>query len=146
MSDGRLADATALLVAHMRQEADTGFPRVRRIPNSGVIRFLDYAGSLADREPLLESLARMQALGFLHLPDSHDTLLRLMAEDPVCIATQNTMRSAAFSMGLRYAGLRMMKAMLSDRQFASISIVRMASGLIGDGGLNTANPFEVILT
>jgi hypothetical protein len=48
MSDGRLADATALLVAHMRQEADTGFPRVRRIPNSGVIRFLDYAGSLAD--------------------------------------------------------------------------------------------------
>jgi len=75
MADGRLADATALLLARMRREADTGFPRVRRIPNSGVIRFLDYADGLADRQPLFESLA----LGFLPAPDSHDTLLRLMA-------------------------------------------------------------------
>jgi hypothetical protein len=116
MADGRLADATALLLAHMRQEADSGFPRVRRIPNSGIIRFLDYADSLADRQPFLESLARMHALGFLYSPDCHDTLLRLMAEDPVCIAMQNAMRSPSFSMGLRYAGLRMMKAILSDRQ------------------------------
>jgi hypothetical protein len=116
MADGRLAGAAALLLAHMRQEAGTGFPRVRRIPNSGVIRFLDYADSVADQLPLLESLARMHALGFLSSPGSHDTLLKLMAEDPVCIAMQNAIRSPAFSMGLRYAGLRMMKAMLSDRQ------------------------------
>jgi hypothetical protein len=100
----------------MRHEADTGGGRVRRIPTAGVIRFLDYADSPADRQPLLESLARMHTLGFLYSPDSHDTLLRLMAEDPVCIAMQNTMRSPSFSMGLRYAGLRMMKAMLLDRQ------------------------------
>jgi len=122
MTDGRLADATALLLAHLRHEAVMGFPRVRRIPNSGVIRFLDYADSLADQEPLWESLARMHAFGLLHSPDSRETLLRLMAEDPTCVAMQNAMRSPVYSMGLRYAGLRMMKAMLSDRQ--SVEMMR----------------------
>ena len=127
MPDGRLAGATALLLAHMRQEAETGFSRVRRIPNSGVIRFLDYVDSVADQQTLLESSARMHALGFLPSPDSHDTLLSLMAEDPVCFAMQNTMKSPAFSMGLRYAGLRMMKAILSDRR----SVELMAQTRVG---------------
>jgi hypothetical protein len=120
MPDHRLVAAAALLLAHMKQEADAGFPRVRRIPNSGVVRFLDYIDSVADREPLMESTARLHAMGFLFSRESHDTMLRLMREDPVCVALQNAMRSPPFSLGLRYVGLRMMKAMLSDPQSAAM--------------------------
>jgi hypothetical protein len=127
MPDRKLADATALLLAHMKQEADAGFPRVRRIPNSGVIRFLDYIDSVADRLPLLESLAYLHALGFLPGREAHDTLVNAMAADPVCIAYQKALRSPHFSMGLRYAGLRMMKAMLSDAQSVEMMAKTRAS-------------------
>ncbi|MBV9634071.1 MAG: hypothetical protein JOZ40_05525 [Methylobacteriaceae bacterium] len=120
MSDHRLADGAALLLDHLHQEAGAGFPRVRRIPDSGVIRFLDYIDSLADSGPLLESMARLHAMGLLFSPGSHDTMLRLMDEDPVCVGYRDAMRSPHFSMGLRYAGLRMMKAMLSDPQSAAM--------------------------
>lgn len=116
MPHERLVDASALLLAHMKQEAAAGFARVRRIPNSGVIRFLDYAEGAPDLHALLESLARLHALGFLYTRDSHDTLLRAMAEDPMWLAMRSAMTSPHFSMGLRYAGLRMLKAVLSDRQ------------------------------
>lgn len=116
MSDDRFAGATTMLLAHMMQEANANFARVRRIPNSGVVRFLDYIDGLHDPKPLLESLARLHAFGFMPGPDSHNTLLRMMAEDRVYTAFQEAMRSPPFSMGLRYLGLRMLKAILSDQQ------------------------------
>ena len=60
MSPERLDDVSALLKAHLTEEAHAGFPTLNRIPSSGTIRFLDYVATLtaADLDSLLNTLAR----------------------------------------------------------------------------------------
>jgi hypothetical protein len=94
--------------AHFDEEVRAEFPTLRRIPSSSAIRFLDYVElqTVVERDSLIDALARVAAMRF---------------SDPAMLAVIDTryrdaMRSAQFSMGLRYEGLRMIKAMLSDRQ------------------------------
>jgi hypothetical protein len=65
MLDPRL-NAVALLRAELADEAASGFTRLRRIPQTDIIWFLDYVSGLteAEREALLDALAGSAAAAF----------------------------------------------------------------------------------
>jgi hypothetical protein len=113
-----LDDVSALLKAHFAEEAQSGFPTLSRIPSSGMIRFLDYASTItaAERDELVNSFARLGAMRFfMTLAPVRDEMSALAVADPALLRYRAALQSAAFSMGLRYEGLRMRKAMLADR-------------------------------
>jgi hypothetical protein len=115
MSLQKLDEITAFLRSHIAKEAEAGFPRLTRTPSSRAIRYLDYFASLpaADQDALLDLQARGGALAYLPPPFIADQLQELMATKQAR-AYHQAMQSAPFTMGLRYAGLRMMKAALTD--------------------------------
>jgi hypothetical protein len=57
-------NTTALLRTELSAEADSGFPRLRRIPKTKVVQFLDYFADLnpGDRSELLDALAARAAV------------------------------------------------------------------------------------
>ena len=112
-----LDDVVALLRAHLDAEARAGFPRLTRMPSSQVVRFLDYFATLggADRDAVLSVLAEIDALKLVPSPAARDRLLRLVDANPAFVGYRNALQSPPFTMGLRYVGLRMLKAMLADR-------------------------------
>src|SRR5450631_4369832 len=109
-------DVTALMKAHFLAEAEAGFPELSRIPSSGTIRFLDYFSSLSanDQTSLIDSHARLAAMTFFPSTMARDQMLEFINTDPALLAQRQAMQSPTFSMGLRYEGLRMRKAMLGD--------------------------------
>src|SRR6266702_3288293 len=112
----RLDEVTAVMRTDLVAEADSGFARLRRIPSSGTIRFLDYFSSLApaERSSLLDSHARAAAMTFCPTVAGYDSILELVNTDPALVAQHKALSSPWYSMGLRYEGLRMRKAMMSD--------------------------------
>lgn len=108
--------AVELIEAHLKSEARSGFPTLRRIPSTGAIRFLDYAGTLStgERDALMHALARSAALGFSPPLLAREDLLDLLGTDPALVAYRTVMQSLPFAMGLRYEGLRMRKATMND--------------------------------
>ena len=118
MAHPRLEEVTALMRAHFQAEVEGGFPRLSRIPSSGTIRFLDYVSSLtaSEQDALIDSHARQAALTLFAHAVSRDDLMAFLESDPVVRAQRAAMQSLPFSMGLRYEGLRMRKAMLGDAQ------------------------------
>jgi hypothetical protein len=65
VSDSR-RNVVALLRAEFAEEAASGFPRLRRIPQTDIIWFLDYFSGLtgAEREALLDALADSAVMAF----------------------------------------------------------------------------------
>ena len=65
MSDSH-RNAVTLLWAELADEAASGFHRLRRIPQTDIIWFLDYFAGLsrADQDVLLDSLAESAAMAF----------------------------------------------------------------------------------
>jgi hypothetical protein len=116
MSLERLDDVTAFLRRHLAAEVEAGFPRVTRIPSAGAIRFLDYFATLtaADQDALLDANARASALIYFPPPLIADQLQAMLDTNPALAAHGKAMQSALFSMGLRYSGLSMRKAMQTD--------------------------------
>ena len=112
-----LDQVSALLKAHLTEEARAGFPMLIRIPSTGTIRSLDYAATLtaADLDSLLNAFARADAMKFFPRLATPDQMLNFANTDAALLHYRNAMQSAPFTMGLRYLDLRMMKAMLSDR-------------------------------
>jgi hypothetical protein len=118
MSLPKLDDVSALLRAHLAEEAQSGFPNLSRIPSSSMIRFLDYASTItaAERDALVSSFARLGATRFfLTLAAVRDEMRALAMTDPALLRYGAALQSAPFAMGLRYEGLRMRKAILADR-------------------------------
>jgi hypothetical protein len=113
----KLDGVAALMKAHLAEESQAGFPKLSRTPSTGVIRFLDYFSTLtaADRDSLLNSLALVDAMRFFPPPAVCDDMLKFVNTDPALLGLRAAMQSAPFAMGLRYEGLRMVKAMLGDR-------------------------------
>jgi hypothetical protein len=114
----KLDDVGALLRAHLAEEVETGFPNLSRIPSSSMIKFLDYASTIStvERDELVSTFARLGALRFfLTLAAVRDEISALATTDPALLRYHAATQSAAFTMGLRYEGLRMVKAMLGDR-------------------------------
>src|SRR5262245_16297391 len=59
-------DTVAMLRAELAEEAASGFARLRRIPQTDIIWFLDYFSGLsgAEREAILDALADAAAAAF----------------------------------------------------------------------------------
>jgi hypothetical protein len=118
MSLDKLDDVSALLRAHLAEEAQAGFPNLSRIPSSSMIKFMDYVSTLTtvERDTLLSTLARLDAMRlFLPLAAVRDQMSALATTDPALLRYRAATQSAPFTMGLRYEGLRMVKTMLADR-------------------------------
>jgi hypothetical protein len=118
MSLQKLDDVSALLRAHLAEEAQAGFPTLSRIPSSSMIKFMDYVSTLTtvERDTLLSTLARLDAMRlFLPLAAVRDQMSALATTDPALLRYRAATQSAPFTMGLRYEGLRMVKTMLADR-------------------------------
>ena len=111
-----LDDATALVKGRLDAEAQAGFPILTRTPSSAAIEFLDYFNTLpvAGRDSLLAVFAEIDTLNLFPSPAFRDRVQALVTENPSFVRYRQAMQSAPFTMGLRYAGLRMLKAMLAD--------------------------------
>jgi hypothetical protein len=116
MDGPELSRAVSVLRAYYQTERQAGFPRLTRTPASNVIRWLDYFASLAepDQQALLDSLSALSALRFFPLALTHNRILQLIDSAAPLIACRKALQSPQFSMGLRYEGIRMRKAMMSD--------------------------------
>jgi hypothetical protein len=106
----------AVVRSHMQAERQAGFPRLTRIPAASVIRWLDYFGTLDDAagQALLDSMATLAAMRFYPPSVIQEHARHSIDPDASLIACRDAMRSPQFSMGLRYEGIRMRKAMMSD--------------------------------
>ena len=113
----KLPALTALVRAHLTQEAEAGFPRLTRTPSSDVIRLLDCIGEFTpvERQALIGSWARLGALGFLPPPAVRDASMEFIELDPALLRYREAANSPRFTMGLRYLDLRMRKAILGDK-------------------------------
>lgn len=116
MSLQNLGEISELLKAHLTREAQAGFPKLTRNPSSSTIAFLDYFDTLtaADRDSLLDVRAQVGALNLFPPMAVRERVEMLVNTNPALIRYRQAMQSARFTMGMRYVGLRMMKAMLSD--------------------------------
>ena len=116
MDEASVQRARTVFEKMMHEEAAAGFPTLIRTPNSNTIRLLDYFATLSaeDKEALIGSYAHMAALRLFPVPTVQSDILRLVNDDPNVMRIRTALQSPQFSMGLRYCGLRMRKAMLSD--------------------------------
>ena len=116
MSLQKVDDVSALLKTHLDEEAQSGFPRLTRIPSTSTIQFLDYFRTLtpADRDSLLTALAQIDAANLFASP-VRERVETLVTTNPAFVSYRQAMQSSPFTMGLRYVGLRMLKSMLADR-------------------------------
>jgi hypothetical protein len=114
--DPMVVAIAALTREELSREAAAGFPTLTRIPSSGVIKSLDYLATLSDveRAALLDVQARLAALQFFPSPLIANAYEQLRTTDPACLRRQEVLRSRPFADGLRYAGLRMARAMVTD--------------------------------
>jgi hypothetical protein len=124
MPPPKLDAVTALVKAYLVEECQAGFPKLSLVPSTDTIKFLDYFSTLsaADGESLLDALARVGVMGFFPRLAVGDRLLELVKTDPAVVRYGTALQSAQFAMGLRYQGLRMAKAVLTDR----VSVEMMA--------------------
>ena len=106
------ANGRALLRAEMAQEVDSGFTRLRRIPETDIIWFLDYFPGLtgADQNALLDELADSAALAF-----GPPTMPKLnekgTIDAPPAIARMCKMRERPGGKGgTRYTDIKMLRA------------------------------------
>ncbi len=117
MSAQKIDDLRQWIRGVLAEEVQAGFPRLSRIPSTGVIGFLDYFAALAPagRDSLLSTLAQLGAMRFFPQPAVRSAMLALIDSDSTFLQYRAAMLPAPFTMGLRYQGLRMAKSMLSDR-------------------------------
>jgi hypothetical protein len=107
----------ATLRRELEQEADEGFPRVKRIPSTRIIAFIDYFASLdaAERKSLLEAMARSATVTVApsrdRALDQHEYQQR---DSPAFVRMQSAMSSPEYGGGYRYTGVKMIRMMRSD--------------------------------
>lgn len=116
LDDPRIAEIAAVVRAEFDEEVEAGFPRLSRIPSTGVIQFLDNFATLEPfaRTALLDALARIAALHFFPAPLIAKAHEQLRTTEPAILRFHDAMRSQPFSYGLRYLDVRMARAMLRD--------------------------------
>ncbi len=108
----------APLRTKLDEEARLDFPSLRRIPSTGIIKFLDYFSALppTQRDPLLDAIARVGAMQFfppVEIAAEHE---RLRTGDPAYARYMAALHSPAFGYGLRYCDIKMARMMLDDQQ------------------------------
>lgn len=110
------AGIEALVRAEFDQEAAAGFPKLRRIPSTGVTALLDYLESLsaAERGVLFDAQARLSALSFFPAPLIASAHEEIRTTEPALLRRAEILKSPPFAYGLRYVDLRMARMMLMD--------------------------------
>jgi hypothetical protein len=114
--DRRVLAIAALIRAMQQEEAAAGFPMLRQIPSTGVIKLLDYVDALSadERAAQIEAQARVAALMLFPAPLIAATYEQLRTSDPALLRRSEAMQAPAFSYGLRYLDLRMHRAAMND--------------------------------
>jgi hypothetical protein len=125
-----LSAIAGLLRGKLDEEVRLGFPNLRRIPSTGVIKFLDYfaASPAAGRAPLLDAMARLGAMQFfppMQIAAEHE---RIQTGEPAYAQFLGALQSPAFGYGLRYCDLKMARMMVGDQQSMD-EIKKMRAGL-----------------
>jgi hypothetical protein len=121
----------ALLTSVMVAEAAGGFPRLSLCPSSETIKFLDYMATLAapERDALFVTLGRVRAGHFYtFIPAVNERTRELIETDPAFRRYRAAMQAQEYTVGLRYVGLRMAKAMLNDPESLQM-MARTRAGL-----------------
>ena len=125
-----LSKIAELVRAELDQEAAAGFSKLKLLPSTGVIKFLDYFASLppAEHAPLLDVLARQAAMHFFPSPliaAAHEEL----RTNSALLRMSVVMQSHPFSYGLRYQDLRMSRMTLNDAE--SLAHMRQTRSALG---------------
>lgn len=108
----------ALLRTKLDQEVRLDFPKLRRIPSTGIIKFLDYFAALpaAQHAPLLDAMARAGAMQFFPPVQIAAEYEQIRTGDPAYARLLGALLSPAFGYGLRYCDIKMARMMLNDQQ------------------------------
>src|SRR5262249_46366284 len=120
-----------LLRAEIGGEAADGFPRLRRIPQTDLIWFLDHFAALApaDREPLLDALARFGA-GFF--PDQGPQQLpELEARYPAFARFRAGRNGPGFRPGYRYTDVKTLSTVARTAELGGLEGWIAGSGAAG---------------
>jgi hypothetical protein len=114
--DPRARAIAALIRAMQQEEAAAGFPTLRQIPSTGIVKLLDYFDALSIDEcaAQMEAQARVAALMFFPAPLIAAAYEQLRTTDPALLHRAQAMQAPPFSYGLRYLDLRMHRAAMND--------------------------------
>lgn len=106
----------AVVREELAREADAGFPKLSRVPSSGIIKFLDYFSALPafNAGELIDAFARLGALCFFPAPLIAKAHEQLRTTNAAILRYGEALRSPRFVHGFRYSDLRMTRAMLND--------------------------------
>jgi hypothetical protein len=116
VDDARVLAIGGRIRAEMQQEAAQGFPTLRKIPSTGIIKLLDYfdISSGDERAAQIEAQARVAALMFFPAPLIAAAYEQLRTTDPALLRRAEAMKAPLYAYGLRYEGLRMHRAIMRD--------------------------------
>jgi len=114
--DARVLAIAALIRAEQQEEAFQGFPTLRQIPSTGIIKLLDYFDTLSpdERAAQIEFQAQLAALMFFPAPLIAVAHEQLRTMEPAALRRAEAMSAPIFAYGLRYQGLRMHRAIMND--------------------------------
>ena len=114
--DPKVFAVAEVIRAELEAEAAQGFPTLRHIPSTGIIKLLDYFDTLPGDElaAQIEAQARVAALMFFPAPLIAAAHEQLRTMEPAALRRAEAMRAPSFGYGLRYQGLRMHRAIIND--------------------------------
>ena len=119
MADAR-SRVVALLRADFAEEASAGFPRLRQIPCTYFIRFLDYFASLdpAAQDALLDGMARFGSAVFF--PDAGTADYDERRQHPAVRRFDAMLQSAEFNGGYRYVDVKSLCMVARTRELGGL--------------------------
>jgi hypothetical protein len=126
----QLSEIAGLLRREFDDEVAAGFTKLRRIPSTGIIKFLDCFDSFPSGQhaPLLDAIARIAATRFLPAAQIAAEHEKIRTSDFAFTQFQAAMQSPAFGYLLRYVDVKMARMMLSDQQTLD-EMAKMWAGL-----------------
>jgi hypothetical protein len=104
------SNTIAVLRAELAEEAASEFPRLKRVPTTDIIWFLDWFAALgaAEREALLDGLARWGALGFFPTKDGPHVVAELEKQYPAFARFRAARNRMGYKGGTRYTPVKML--------------------------------------
>ncbi len=122
---------SALLKSELAQEAEAGFPRLMRLPNTQIIRFLDYfeALSSSEKEALLDAMAHFNAAAFLPELAGAEAVER--QQHPVFGRFRKAAAFMGFGGGYRYTPVKLLHGIARDAAVGGLAGWIQKSGFSG---------------
>ena len=104
------ANITALLRNELAEEVASGFSRLKRVPYTDIIWFLDYFATLdtAEAEALLDGLARWGAMAFFPQQSGPSDVQELEHEYPAFARLRAPRNRMGYKGGTRYTDVKML--------------------------------------